>query len=77
MPEEISRGLDLLYPFYLDTDMTMAFAAALTGGVAMQAEGVDSVGRESEKSRDLNAGLRLFEMLDLGGKTKRSRKGFG
>ena len=40
----------------------------------MQAEGVDSVGRESEKSRDLNAGLRLFEMLDLGGKTKRSRK---
>ena len=30
-----------LYPFYLDGDMSMAFAAALTGGVALEEEQVD------------------------------------
>lgn len=32
--------LELFYPFYLDIDMTMAFAGALTGGVAGQCDGM-------------------------------------
>ena len=32
--------MELLYPFYLDTEMSMAFAAALGGGVALEREEV-------------------------------------
>jgi hypothetical protein len=31
---ESGTGVELLHPFYLDTDMSMAFAAALAGGLA-------------------------------------------
>jgi hypothetical protein len=50
----------MLYPFYLDTDMSMAFSAALAGGVAIEEE---HVGRSSEAShaiRNLRGNLRLW-----------------
>ena len=51
--EEHAQGpIDLLYPFYLDADMSMAFAAALTGGVAFEEE---QVGRSSDTSRAVKA----------------------
>ena len=64
---------ELLYPFYLDTDMTMAFAAALTGGVALKTEDVDSLEKKTEKAAELRAGIRLFDLLDLGTRGKKSR----
>lgn len=50
--EEDYGSVDLLYPFYLDADMSMAFAAALTGGVAFEEE---QVGRSSDTSRAVKA----------------------
>jgi hypothetical protein len=57
---EADRSLDLLYPFYLDTDMSMAFAAALAGGVALEAEQVDRSGATSEAVKNLRGSLRLW-----------------
>ena len=37
--------VELLHPFYLDTDMSMAFAAALAGGVALTAHSTKASAR--------------------------------
>lgn len=58
--------VELLHPFYLDTDMSMAFAAALAGGVALEREDVAHEAQESEAVRNLRGNLRLFGTLGLG-----------
>jgi hypothetical protein len=64
-PAEPTDALDmeLLYPFYLDTDMSMAFAAALGGGVALEREEVAHDDLESSALRNLRGNLRLFDVL--------------
>jgi hypothetical protein len=64
---ENSDQVELLHPFYLDTDMSMAFAAALAGGVALQREDVERDDHESQAVRNLRGNLRLFGVLDAGG----------
>lgn len=59
--------LALLYPMYLDTDMSMAFAAALGGGVALEMESVEQTGAASNAVRNLRGNLRLFDVLGVGG----------
>jgi hypothetical protein len=59
--------VELLHPFYLDTDMSMAFAAALAGGVSLEREDVERDTHESESVRNLRGNLRLFGALGLGG----------
>lgn len=66
---ETRREVELLHPFYLDTDMSMAFAAALAGGVALEREDVEHEAQESEAVRNLRGNLRLFGALGLGGGT--------
>jgi hypothetical protein len=66
--EGANRNLDLLYPFYLDTDMSMAFAAALAGGVALESEEVDRSEQTSEALRNLRGNLRLFAAEFGGGR---------
>jgi hypothetical protein len=51
---------ELFYPFYLDTDMSMAFAAALTGGVALEKELVDRSQETSEAIKRLGGKLNLW-----------------
>ncbi|MHB1539150.1 MAG: DUF6414 family protein [Solirubrobacteraceae bacterium] len=60
--EESDSGdpVQLLHPFYLDTEMSMAFAAALAGGVALQREEVERDKHESRAVRNLRGNLRLF-----------------
>jgi hypothetical protein len=55
--------VELLHPFYLDTDMSMAFAAALAGGVALEREDVAHEAQESEAVRNIRGNLRLFGTL--------------
>jgi hypothetical protein len=52
--------MELLHPFYLDTEMSMAFAAALAGGVALEREEVERDTNESRAVRNLRGNLRLF-----------------
>lgn len=66
-----SGSLELLHPFYLDTDMSMAFAAALAGGVALQREEVERDSQESQAVRNLRGNLRVFDILGLGGSRER------
>jgi hypothetical protein len=63
---EPSLTLDLLYPFYLDTDMSMAFAAALAGGVALEEEQVDRSEDESRAVRNLRGSIKAFRAVDAG-----------
>ena len=65
-PDEPPDLVDLLHPFYLDTDMSMAFAAALAGGVALEREDIERDTHESEAVRKLRGNLRLFGTLGLG-----------
>jgi len=51
----------LLYPFYLDGDMSMAFAAALTGGVSLEQEQVDRTTGSSQSLRSLQGNIRLWK----------------
>lgn len=60
-------GINLLHPFYLDTDMSMAFAAALTGGVALETEEVETEKQESESLKNLRGNLRIVDLLGIGG----------
>jgi hypothetical protein len=53
-------SIDLLYPFYLDADMSMAFAAALTGGVALEEEQVDRSSDTSKAVKAIRGNLRLW-----------------
>jgi hypothetical protein len=74
VPKTSTVNLDLLYPFYLDTDMCMAFAAALTGGVTMEVDSKSTVAHGEDSVSRLQAGLKIFEMLDVGGRRERTRK---
>lgn len=71
MPDEevpaSSDNLELLYPMYLDTDMSMAFAAALAGGIALEQETVERDSHESSAVRNLRGNLRLFDVVGVGG----------
>ena len=64
--------VELLHPFYLDTDMSMTFAAAVAGGVALQREEVEHDRHESAAVRNLRGNLRLAGALDIGGGRERS-----
>lgn len=57
-----SGSINLLHPFYLDTDMSMAFAAALTGGVALESEEVATEKQESESLKNLRGNLRIINL---------------
>lgn len=64
--------IELLHPFYLDTDMSMAFAAALTGGVALTREEIAQEGQESQAVKTLRGNLRgLLGGALLGGEAGR------
>jgi hypothetical protein len=67
MSSDGSDQVDLLYPFYLDTDMSMAFAAALAGGVALEREDVERDDHESNAVKNLRGNLRFFGALGVGG----------
>jgi hypothetical protein len=54
--------IELLYPFYLDADMSMAFAAAITGGVALEEEQVDRSSDTSRAVRNLRGNLRAWRV---------------
>jgi hypothetical protein len=60
---DTTMPVELLHPFYLDTDMSMAFAAALAGGVALQREDVEREQHESEAVRNLRGNVRFFGAL--------------
>lgn len=62
-----ATSIDLLHPFYLDTDMSMAFAAALTGGVALETEQVATEKQESESLKNLRGNLRIIDLFGVGG----------
>jgi hypothetical protein len=66
-PGSPSEQLELLHPFYLDTDMSMAFAAALAEGVALEREEVERDQQESQAVRNLRGNLRLFGAFGIGG----------
>ncbi len=66
-PEQPAKQIELLHPFYLDTDMSMAFAAALAGGVALEREEVERDRQESQAVRNLRGNLRLFGAFGFGG----------
>jgi hypothetical protein len=51
---------ELFYPFYLDIDMSMAFAAALTGGVALEEELVERAHETSEALKRLGGKLNVW-----------------
>jgi hypothetical protein len=71
--DEVERTpVDLLHPFYLDTEMSMAFAAALAGGVALEREDVERADEESQAVRNLRGNLRVFGVLEAGGGKKTS-----
>jgi hypothetical protein len=63
---------ELLYPFYLDTDMSMAFAATLAGGVALESEQLARVEEASSAVRSLRGSLGLFGAGGLDGGGARS-----
>jgi hypothetical protein len=65
IPEQ-NRELDLLYPFYLDVDMSMAFAAALTGGVALEEEQLDRASDTSRAVRNIRGNLNLWRVGGFG-----------
>jgi len=58
-----SPDIELLHPFYLDTDMSMAFAAALAGGVALTREEVEREDQQSQAVKNLRGNLRAFGLL--------------
>lgn len=70
--DEPGRQLDLLYPFYLDDEMSMAFSAALTGGVALEEEQIDRSGQSSQAVKNLRGSLRLWRAGSVGAGTERS-----
>lgn len=71
--EDLSPSTNLLYPFYLDEDMSMAFSAALAGGVATEVEQTDRAEDTSKAVRSLRGSLKLFGAANLeGGKERDS-----
>lgn len=75
--ETDSTQLDLLYPFYLDTNMSMAFSAALTGGVALEEEHIDRDDQTSQAIRNLRGNLRLWRAggIDAGRESRETSGG--
>jgi hypothetical protein len=67
MSETTPPELDLLYPFYLDEEMLMAFAAAITGGVALTSTQTERSTTEAESSKGLEAQARLMSFFSGGG----------
>lgn len=59
--------VELIHPFYLDTDMSMAFAAAISGGVALESEDLKRNTHESDAVRRFEGNLRMFDLLGAGG----------
>ena len=71
--QEPPEPIELLHPFYLDTDISMAFAAALAGGVALESE--ETARHTSQAVRNIRGNLRFAEGAGLevgGGKTRES-----
>lgn len=60
------RPVELIHPFYLDTEMSMAFAAALSGGIALQSEDLQREGHESQAVKNIQGNLRAFDLLGVG-----------
>jgi len=52
--------MDLLYPFYLHADMSMAFAAAVAGGVALEEEQIDRASDTSKAIKAIRGNLKLW-----------------
>ncbi|HEY7830351.1 MAG TPA: hypothetical protein VIC06_07285 [Solirubrobacteraceae bacterium] len=76
MPErsaEAEEPIKLLYPYYLDVDMSMAFAAALTGGVALEEQRHDRTDETSKAVKNLRGNLKLLSALGLGGGVEAGR----
>lgn len=71
-PGESEQPLNLLYPFYLDADMSMAFAAALTGGVSLEEEHVERIGGASQAVKNLHGNLRLWRVGSIGAGAERT-----
>jgi hypothetical protein len=65
-PGNTSR-LQLAYPIYLDTGMCLAFAAALSGGVALESESVEAEEQLSRTARKLKGSIRILDALGVGG----------
>jgi hypothetical protein len=65
------RLLRSLYPFCLDTDMSMAFAAAITGGVSLEEEQIDRLTDTSRFVRALRGNLKVWRAGEIGGGVKR------
>lgn len=72
-----NRAVELLYPFYLDTEMSMAFAAAISGGIALQSEDLERQAHESEALRNIQGNLRAFNLLGVGGQRGSSQSETG
>jgi hypothetical protein len=66
--------LELLYPFYLDTEMSMSFSAALTGGVALEEEQLDRAAEASEAVKNLRGNLRLWRAGGFDAGSERSNR---
>lgn len=62
-----NRPVELLHPFYLDTNMSMAFAAALAGGVAFEEEESRQETESSDAVKRIEGNLRLFGRFGVGG----------
>lgn len=60
------EAVELLHPFYLDTDMSMTFSAALAGGVALEREEIERDDETSQAIRNIRGNLRLFGALGAG-----------
>ncbi|HWC47905.1 MAG TPA: hypothetical protein VG448_03380 [Solirubrobacterales bacterium] len=67
--------VELIHPFYLDTEMSMAFAAAISGGVALQSEDLQREGHESQAVRNIQGNLRAFDLLGVGAQRGSSEAG--
>lgn len=61
-----SQPVQLVHPFYLDTDMSMAFAAAVSGGVALRSEDTQRNSHESQAVRNIQGNLRAFDVIGAG-----------
>lgn len=66
--------LELLYPFYLDTEMSMSFSAALTGGVALEEEQLDRSADASTAVKNLRGNLRLWRAGGFDAGSERSNR---
>ncbi|HXS45916.1 MAG TPA: hypothetical protein VN756_00465 [Solirubrobacterales bacterium] len=75
-PQEEAAGplpVQLVHPFYLDTDMSMAFAAAVSGGVALQSEDTQRNTHESQAVRNIQGNLRAFDLVGIGASRESKR----